>query len=177
MKTCGWASVVVLLSTAAGFAQAPCARSSQITDQERFVRADIQSRIDQSVEADEAKDLAARMHNFAPDLTVTLIDHTVLDRKQVEENIKRDSDWTLSVSDQTAINIRCLDLKGKEAVVITDQHFVRSVPDRKDGSPHELITNVRHREIWVYTVVGWLMKRIEELQVGPTYVDGKAYDE
>jgi hypothetical protein len=48
------------------------------------------------------------MHYFAPDLTLKLVDGTVLDRKQIEEGMKRDSDWTLSVSDQTTIRIEYL---------------------------------------------------------------------
>ncbi len=172
-----WMSIVVLLSVAVGFAQNPCARTSPLTDQERLVREEIQSRIDESIEADEAGDVAAKLHYAAPDLTVKLVDGTVLDRKQVEEGMKRDSDWILSVSDQTTIRIECIELKGKEAVLITDQHFVRTVPDRKDGSPHELITNVKHRETWVYTKAGWLTKRVDELQQGPTYLDGKLYEE
>jgi hypothetical protein len=177
MKKFTWTGIVVLLGAAAGFTQNPCPRISPLTDQERFVREEIQSRIDESIEADEAKDLAAKLHYAAPDLTVKLVDGTVLDRKQVEEGIKRDSDWILSVSDRTTITIECLELKGKEAVLVTEQHFVRTVPDRKDGSPHELITNVEHRETWVYTKAGWLTKRIDELKQGPTYLDGKLYEE
>ena len=177
MRTFAWTSIVVLLSAGAGFAQDPCAHTSQITDQERFVRTEIQLRIDESIEASEAKDMAAKMHYFASDLTLKLVNGTVLDRKQIEEGMKRDSDWILSVSDQTTIKIECMELKGKEAIVVTDQHFVRTAPDRKDGSPHEVVTNVKHRETWVYTTDGWLTKRIEELKQGPTYLDGKLYEE
>ena len=177
MRTLTWTTIGVLLSVAAGFAQPPCAHSSRLTDQERFVRAEIQAEIDESIEAAEAKDLPAGMHYFAPDLTMKLVDGTVLDRRQVADGMKRDSDWILSVSDRTAVKIECLELKGKEAVVVTDQHFVRTVPDRKDGSPHELVTNVRHRETWIYTAAGWLTKRIEELSQGPTYLDGKLFEE
>lgn len=177
MKKFTWTSMVLLFSATAGFAQGACARTSPLTDQERFVRDEVQSRIDESIEAAEAKDLAAQMHYAAPDLTVTLVDGTVLDRQQLEEGMKRDSDWTLSVSDQTTIKIECIELKGKQAVLVTDQHFVRTVPDRKDGSPHELITNVKHRETWVYTKAGWLTERVVELKQGPTYLDGKRYEE
>lgn len=141
------------------------------------MRAEIQSRIDESMEAAEANDFSAKVHYFAPDLTLKLVDGTVLDRKQLEEGMKRDAEWTLAVSDQTTVKIECFELKGKEAVVVTDQHFVRTVPDRKDGSPHELVTNVTHRETWVYTAAGWLTRRIEELKQGPTYLDGKLYEE
>ena len=129
MKKFTWTSIVLLFSATAGLAQGPCARTSPLTDQERFVREEIQSRIDESIEAAEAKDLAAQMHYAAPDLTVTLVDGTVLHRKQLEEGMKRDSDWTLSVSDQTTIKIECIELKGKQAVLVTDQHFVRTVPE------------------------------------------------
>ena len=146
MKKLMWTVALVLLSVAPGLAQDPCTRGSQLTDQERFVRAEIQSRIDESMEAAEANDFSAKVHYFAPDLTLKLVDGTVLDRKQLEEGMKRDAEWTLAVSDQTTVKIECFQLKGKEAVVVTDQHFVRTVPDRKDGSPHELVTNVTHRE-------------------------------
>jgi hypothetical protein len=176
MQNLAW-TIMLLLGAASGFAQDPCARMSSATDQERWVRTEIQERIDESIEAAEARDLPAMMHHFAPDLTLKLTDGTVLDRKQIEEGMKRDSDWILAVSDQTTVTIQCLELKGAEAVLITDQHFDRTVPDRKDGSPHELITNVRHRETWVYTQSGWLTKRIEELEQGQTYLDGKPYGE
>jgi ketosteroid isomerase-like protein len=177
MKKFTLTSIILMFSAMAGFAQGPCARYSLLTDQERFVREEIQSRIDQSIEASEAKDLAAQMHFAAPDLTLMLLDGTVLDRKQLEEGMKRDSDWILSVSDETTIKIECIELKGKQAVLVTDQHFVRTVPDRKDGSPHELITNVKHRETWVYTKDGWLTEHIVELKQGLTYLDGKLYEE
>ena len=168
---------VLMLAVAVGIAQNPCARAGQLTDQERFVQREIQERIDESIEATEANDFSAKTHYFAPSLTVKLADGTVLDRKQLEEGVKRDSEWILSVSGQTRVAIECLQLKGTEAVLITDQHFVRTVPDRKDGSPHELITNVKHRETWIYTKAGWLTERIEELNQGPTYLDGKLYEE
>jgi hypothetical protein len=170
-------SVVIVLAAAAAVAQSPCVRGSQPTDQERIVQRDIQECIDESIEAAEANDLPARTHYFAPDLTLKLADGTVLDRAQIEAGMKRDSDWILSVSDQTSITIECLELKGTKAVLVTDQHFVRTVPDRKNGSPHELITNITHRETWTYTRNGWLTERIEELRQGPTYLDGKLYQE
>lgn len=146
MKRFMWMGVLILLGALPGFAQDPCARGAKLSDQERFVQSEIQSRIDESIEAAEANDFAAKVHYFAPDLTLKLADGSVLDRKQLEEAMKRDADWILAVSDQTAVRIECLQLKGKEAVVVIDQHFVRTVPDRKDGSPHELVTNVKHRE-------------------------------
>ena len=80
------------------------------------------------------------------------------------------------VSDRTRIKVDCLVLKGKEATVYTNQHYVGYMPDRKDGSPHEVITNITHRETWVFTSAGWKVKYIEELQNGPTFLDGRPYN-
>jgi hypothetical protein len=101
-------SIVAMLTAVAGIAQNPCGRSSRPTDQERFVQREIQERIDESIEAAEANDLAAKTHYFAPNLTLRLVDGTVLDRALLEAGMKRDSDWTLSVSDQTTTTIECL---------------------------------------------------------------------
>jgi hypothetical protein len=66
MKTLTWTSIVVLLGIAAGFAEDLCARASPLTDQQRFVRQEIQSRIEESIEADEAKDLVAKWSTPRP---------------------------------------------------------------------------------------------------------------
>jgi hypothetical protein len=58
----------------------------------------------------------------------------------------------------------------------TKQQYVRTVPDLKNGSPHEIITSARHLEIWTYTEDCWVTKRIEELEQGQTYLDGEPYD-
>ena len=177
MNTVVASLVFVVLIAASGSAQNPCTHPSPQNDQERIVQRDIQERIDESIEAAEANDFAARTHYFAPDLTLKLVDGTVLDRAHIEAGMQRDSDWILSVSDQTRSTIECLDLRSTKAVLVTNQHFVRTVPDRKDGSPHELITNVTHRETWVYSRAGWLTERIEELHQGPTYLDGRLFQE
>jgi hypothetical protein len=83
MKKLLAASIVVLFCASAGFALGTCPGTSALTDQERFVRDEIQSRIDESIEAAEANDLPARMHYFASDLTLRLVGGTVLDRKQI----------------------------------------------------------------------------------------------
>ena len=177
MKKITCTIILFLLNAVAALAQNPCGRNSPLSDQERFVQREIQSRIDESIEAGQAKDVAAELHYAAPTLTVKLVDGTIFDRKQIEEAMTRDSGWILAVSDQTTVTIQCLELKGKEAVLVTEQHFVRTVPDRKDGSPHELITNVTHKETWAYGKDGWLTQRVEELKQGPTYLDGKLYVE
>jgi hypothetical protein len=53
---------------------------------------------------------------------------------------------------------------------------IRTIPDGNDGSPHEVITSITHREKWVRTKDGWVGKRVEEIEQGPTYLDGEPYN-
>ncbi|MGB9236536.1 MAG: hypothetical protein WCC04_19175 [Terriglobales bacterium] len=59
------AAVIALLGVSPVLAQDVCTRNSQLTPQQRFVQAEIQSRIDESIEAAEANDLPAKVHYFA----------------------------------------------------------------------------------------------------------------
>jgi hypothetical protein len=157
------------------FAQTPCARSgAKPTAQELIARREIQDRISNG--ADEAKDLDAATHFDTPDFTVKNLDGTVDTLQDARKGIQQNYDYIYAVSDESYNHIDCLTLKGKEAIVYINQHFVRTVPDRKDGSPHEVITNITHRETWVYTAQGWLRKHIDELQRGPTFLDGQPYN-
>ena len=155
--------------------QSACAGGRALTAKERIALREIQARIDESVEADEAKDVTAKMRHMTPDATVQLLDGNVLNRKETEAGTRRDYDWILAVSDETRVQVTCIELHGKEATVSTDQRFVRMVPDRKDGSPHELITTMKHRETWVYNDGGWLNKHTVELERGPIYLDGQPF--
>ena len=60
---------------------------------------------------------------------------------------------------------------------MTNQHFVRTVPDRKDGSPHELITNGASRDAGLHG--GRLADEADRgAEAGwPTHLDGKLYEE
>jgi len=60
-----WTIASVLLSASAGFSKSPCDRTIPLTDQENWIRSEIQAKIDESIEAAEAKDLPAMMHSFA----------------------------------------------------------------------------------------------------------------
>jgi hypothetical protein len=132
----------------------------------------IQERIDASIEAEKRRE---RMDTMTPDFTLRILSGEVLDRQQLEQNKERDRSEIISISDQTSIVIDDLVLNGDEATVYTNQHFVRTVQGR-DGLPHEVVTNITHREVWVNTYTGWLQRHIEELERGPTFVDGEPYE-
>lgn len=156
-------------------AQTPCTQGRVLSAQERIAQRDIQERIDESIEADIAKDSEAGAHNLTDEFTLRLLDGTVLNRQQFLEGNNEQKDSLLLVSDRTRTTIESLALKGREATVYTNQHYVRYMPDRKNGSPHEVITNMSHRETWVFTSEGWNVKHIDELQEGSTMLNGQPY--
>jgi hypothetical protein len=147
-------------------------------NQEAIARRDIQQLIDQSLEADLAKDAVARSSIESEDFTIKELDGKVYTKKEAAQIGASANDYQgiLRISEDSKINVECLTLKRKEATVYTNQHFVRYVPDRKDESPHEVITNIIHRETWIFTEQGWKVRYIEELERGNTYLDGKLYD-
>ena len=101
----------------------------------------------------------------------------MLNLEQVIHGMQEDLNSVLSIDvDRTYTRIECLTLTGKEATVYTTQQYVRTIPNRKDGSPHEVITSVRHRETWAHGKDGWVAKGVQEIEQGPTYFDGELYD-
>jgi acetyl esterase/lipase/TolA-binding protein len=131
----------------------------------------IQARIDASIEASKHHDLATRLEVLAPDWTGKLKDGDSVTRKDLEESFRQQHRNITSVSDETRIVVESIELNGNEAIVHTSQRFVRTVPGN-DGKPAEVRSSVTHREIWIKTDKGWLNKYIEELEQGPTFVNG-----
>ncbi len=159
--------------------RSPCTaqESQKPTAQERIVQRDIQEAIDSGIEEWEAKDLEALSRRMPPDFTVLLLDGTTLKREQVLEGMQQDLASSLRIDvDRTYTRIDGLVLMGNETTVCTQQQYVRTLPDRKNGSPHEVITSVRHQEKWVFTKDGWVATRVEEIEQGPTYLDGEPYN-
>lgn len=157
------------------FSQTPCARADAPRPGRREARArrEIQGRIDQTVAADKTENVEAAFRYNTPDFTAKKHDGKVLTAQQVRDGIQANYNFIISVSDRTRVRIDCLTLRGDEATVYINQHFVRTVPMAPNRTPRELVTNVTHRELWVNTRRGWMRRHIEELQPGPFFVDGK----
>jgi hypothetical protein len=155
------------------------AKSKTRLDQEIIAKREIQMLIDQGLEADIAKDADASNYNLTEDFTIKDLDGKLWTRAEMKGNkgiASMNYEGIIETSDKTWIKIEALTLKGLEAIVYTNQHFVRYMPDRKDGSPHEVITNIIHREIWIFGENGWKFKHIEELERGKTYLNGQVFD-
>jgi hypothetical protein len=174
-----FAGIICIMGAGTALAQTACSAQGarKPTAQERIVQRDIQEAMDGNSEEWAAKDLEELSRQMPLDFRVRLLDGTTLNRQQVIEGMRQDLESVLRIDDdRTYTRIECLTLAGNEATVYTKQQYVRTLPDRKDGSPHEVITSVRHCEKWVYTKDGWAAKRVEEIEQGPTYLDGGAYD-
>jgi hypothetical protein len=150
----------------------PCGASRTISREENRARREIQERIDQTIEADKAKNVLAATRFNTPDFHVKNLDGSVETLEEVKVGIQAGYDRIQNVSDRTHIVIDCLIIAGHEATVFINQHFVRTILLGDDPDPHELITNITHREIWVRTDRGWMRRSIEELERGPSFVDG-----
>ena len=147
-------------------------------NQEAIARRDIQRLINQGIGADIAKDAAARSSIETADFTIRELDGKIYTKESAAQIGASANNYqgVLLISEATRIRVECLTLHGKDATVYINQHYVRYVPDRKDESPHEVITNIIHREIWTFTEQGWKIKYLEELERGNTYLDGKPYN-
>jgi acetyl esterase/lipase/TolA-binding protein len=132
----------------------------------------IQTRIDASIEASKRRDLETRLAGLTSDWTGKLKDGDTITRSELAENFRRQHSTIISVSDETRITVDSIELNGDEATVHTSQRFVRTMSGN-DGKPIEVRSSVTHREVWIRTATaGWLNKYIEELEQGPTYVNG-----
>jgi hypothetical protein len=174
--SCLLIAITYAASSATAQSQTAC-HNHAATAQERIAQRDLQQVIDQGIEEWAAHDLDAVALQMEDDITLQLLDGTTLNRAQLLEGMRRDLDSLLRIdTDRTYTRIECLTLAGPEATIYTYQQYVRTMPDRKDGSPHEVITSIRHRELWVFSKQGWRTKHIQELEQGPTFLDGQPYD-
>lgn len=97
----------------------------------------------------------------------------MLNRKPVIHGMQENLD---SVFHRRRSNVHAVpDSRAKKQPCTTEQ-YVRAIPNRKDGSRHEVITSVRHRETWAHGKDGWVAKGVQEIEHGPTYLDGEFYD-
>jgi acetyl esterase/lipase len=145
-------------------------RAQKLSPEEEAKRA-IEARIAQSVEAMRRHDTPTRLAGFLPDWRGKKNDGEVMTLKDLEEYFQRQDGSIISVAPETGTVVDTIELKGNEATVHTSQRFVRTVRGG-DGKPAEVRSSVTHKEVWVKTERGWLSKYIEELEQGPTYVNG-----
>jgi len=141
----------------------------------------------QDIEAVVRRDLGARYAEneagfFArdPDRVMLLRHpafHTITPDGKVstrEQMYQRTRDFIARVErfDSLSEWITALTLQGDTAHAVVAQRTVRQ--QRIEGALHEVRTSVVQRESWIRTPEGWLLWRVDEVEPGQTFVDGKA---
>lgn len=150
----------------------PAPQQRQLSREEEEAKRAIEARLAESVEAMKRRDTPARLALFTPDWRGKMKDGEMMTLKDLEEYFRRQGRGLVTVSPETRTVVDTIELKGDEATVHTSQVFVRTTPVG-DGKTAEVRTSVTHKEVWVKTERGWIARYIEELEQGPTFVDGK----
>ena len=147
------------------------AYAQKLSPEEEEAKRAIEARLADSVEAMRRHDTPARLAGFLPDWRGKKLDGEVMTLKDLEEYFRRQDGSIISVAPETGTVVDTIELKGNEATAHTSQRFVRTVRGA-DGKPAEVRSSVTHKEVWVKTERGWFSKSIEELEQGPTFVNG-----
>ncbi|HUR99129.1 MAG TPA: hypothetical protein VMZ26_13770 [Pyrinomonadaceae bacterium] len=155
-------------------------KMASLTAAERMAWREIQERIDEMSNGEEAKDVPASMHYMDADYKLHTLPEKdtpggkLINLQQIAVYKKQNLASLYSTSPETRTDIETLSMKGNLATIEVYQYYVRVIRGG-DGSPHEARTSVRHRETWIYTDRGWLQKDVVELERGPIYLDGEVY--
>jgi ketosteroid isomerase-like protein len=137
------------------------------------VRRELEAKYAKVVEAYRNKDIKAFMENKTPDFTGKSLNGSIATREQVEAGVKQHMERIKKLN-YLKIEIKNITVIGDVAVAITTQAFSRVVSDAQ-GQEHTVVSKgTTHRDTWVKTENGWMLKSVEELKQGKEYVDGQA---
>jgi ketosteroid isomerase-like protein len=140
---------------------------------QRHVRKELEAKYAKVAEAYRNKDIRAFMENKTPDFTGKSLGGQVATREQVEAGVRQRM-GRIKRLNHLRIRINKLSVAGDVAVAVTTQEFSRVVTDPQ-GREHTVVTRgTTHRDTWVRTGEGWMLKSVEELKQGREYVDRRA---
>jgi hypothetical protein len=135
-----------------------------------FVLKELEAVFAKRVQAVKNKDAEAQLAQVSPDYSATEPNGQTLNYEQIVAYMRRGAEQIVSVVD-LSITIESLTVSGKEAIVDARQKFSRTQRLR-DGNIHNVVTGVLQREIWVRTIEGWKLKRVDNLREQRFLVDG-----
>lgn len=136
------------------------------------VRGELEAKYAKVVEAYRNKDIKAFMENKTPDFSGKSLSGNVATREQVEAGVKQRMERIKKLN-YLKIEMKNITVIGDVAVAITTQDFSRVVTDAQ-GQEHTVVSKgTTHRDTWVKTENGWMLKSVEELKQGKEYVDGQ----
>jgi hypothetical protein len=134
------------------------------------VRRELQARYAENEAGFFAKDPDRVMRLRHPDFHTITPDGTINDRAFMAQRTQ-DFIGRIERFDSLTERIQSVTLSGDTAHAIVDQRTVRK--QRVEGNLHEVRTSVVQRESWIKTPEGWMMWRVDQIQPGETYLDGK----
>ena len=138
----------------------------------RSVLKELEAKYAKVAEAYKYKDIKAFMENKTPDFTGKSLSGNVSSRDQVEAGVRQRMERIKKLN-HLRIKIKSLTVTADEAVAITTQEFSRVVTDSQ-GRDHAVVSKgTTHRDTWVMTEKGWMLRSVEELVQGKEYVDGR----
>lgn len=126
------------------------------------------------VQAVKNKEAEAQVAQVSPDHSATEPSGQTLNYEQIVAYMRRGAEQFVNVAD-LSITIESLTVSGNEAIVDARQKFSRTQRLR-DGNIHNVVTGVLQREIWVRTIEGWKLKRVDNLREQKFLVDGKPFN-
>jgi len=137
------------------------------------VRRELVAKYAKVVEAFRNKDIKAFMENKTPDFTGKSLNGNVATRQQVEAGVMQRM-GRIKKLNYLKIEIKNITVTGDVAEAITTQDFSRVVTDAQGQEYTVVSQGTTHRDTWMKTENGWMLKSVEELKQGKEYINGQA---
>ena len=148
-----------------------CGRPATTSDSE------VQNLYARYTDAVRKMDATAYMAFFTDDFSMRSPDGKVHDRAEMTKYQRINAQTTKKVNSYSAAIEAVTHPKDADFAVIVLQKYDRDqAPLEHPDQPHRIQTSAIQREVWRRTVSGPRIYRIEEIMVGPVFIDGKLQD-
>jgi ketosteroid isomerase-like protein len=134
-----------------------------------------QTRYADYADAVRKMDVDRYMAYFSDDFSMRSPDGKLHDKAEMTRYQRINAQTTKKVNAYTA-DVECVHTLpgGDVAAVIVQKYDRDQAPLEHPDQPHNIRTSVVQRETWHKTAQGWRIRKIEELVVGPVFIDGKS---
>ena len=120
------------------------------------------------------RDTPAYMAYFSPDFSMRSPNGQVHDHKEMDKYQRVNAETTKKVNSYTAsIEAITRPVDADFAIIFLQKYDREQAPLEEPNKPHRIQTSAVQREIWRQTPQGPRISRIEEILVGPVFIDGK----
>jgi len=148
--------------------------SIQTTDCNARLQSQFTSRYRDYAAAVRSMDVDRYMSYFADDFSMRSPDGKLHDKAEMAHYQRINAQTTKRVNSYST-DVECVRTlaNGDVAAVIVQKYDRDQAPLEQPDQPHNIRTSVVQRETWRKTPQGWRIRTIEELVVGPVFIDGK----